>query len=370
MPSSPRSRRTGPRWNTPATSADTLSEACNGIAVDAAGNAYCAGYTYSDEVINLFPVKVGPDVSFNAGTQDAFVAKVNPAGTDLVYAGYIGGAGPDWGNGVAVDSNGRAYVTGWTNSTETTFPVAVGPDVTHNGASTAFVARVAADGTALEYAGYVGGSGGEIGYGIAVDSNSRAYVTGRTNSTETTAPYPFPVKVGPDLTHNGGGDAFIARVRADGTDFEYAGYIGGIAADWGNAVAVDSAGNAYVAGHTESSQATFPEVGGPDLTFNGLVDAFVARVNPGGTALVYAGYIGGSGTDDARSVAVDQNGSAYVAGHTNSTEATFPEVVGPDLFFNGDPSLPWMPSSSRSPTGQASPSPSSTRLIPSSPTPT
>jgi hypothetical protein len=255
------------------------------------------------------------------------VAKVNAAGTALVYAGYIGGSGDDFGFGIAVDSSGNAYVTGNTESSETTFPVTVGPDLTFNGAVDAFVAKVNAAGTALVYCGYVGGSGQDFGYGIAVDSSGNAYLTGYTFSTEAT----FPVAVGPDLTYNGGhADAFVAKVNAAGTALVYCGYIGGSGDDLGFGIAVDSSDNAYVTGFTDSSEATFPATVGPDLTYNGGEDAFVAKVNAAGTALVYAGYIGGNGEDHGYGIAVDTLGNAYVTGFTFSSTSTFPVTVGPD----------------------------------------
>jgi hypothetical protein len=298
------------------------------IVVDGAGNAYVTGFTDSTEA--TFPETVGPDLTHN-GRADAFVAKVNAAGTALVYAGYIGGAGWDAGYGIAVDGAGNAYVTGYTESTEATFPETVGPDLTHNGNMDAFVAKVNAAGTALVYAGYIGGAGGDYGEGIAVDGVGNAYVTGLTDSTEAT----FPETVGPDLTHNGGWDAFVAKVKADGTGLAYAGYIGGSGSDVGWDIVMDGAGNAYVTGWTWSDQSTFPVAVGPDLTHNGRADAFVAKVNAAGTALAYAGYIGGAGWDYGEGIAVDGAGNAYVTGYTESTEATFPETVGPDLTYNG-----------------------------------
>jgi hypothetical protein len=301
----------------------------HGIAVDSSGNAYVTGDTGSDEA--TFPVTLGPDLTYNGG-EDAFVAKVNATGTALVYAGYIGGSGNDAGYGIAVDTDGNAYVTGYTDSTQATFPETVGPDLTYNGNTDAFVAKVVESGLALVYAGYIGGSGDDRGYGIAVDAAGNAYVTGDTNSTQAT----FPETVGPDLTHNGGFDAFVAKVNASGATLAYAGYIGGNDIDYGFGIAVDAAGNAYVAGYTNSPQATFPETVGPDLTYNGGTDAFVAKVNASGTALVYAGYIGGSGNDYGNGIAVDSAGNAYVTGYTDSTQATFPETVGPDLTYNGN----------------------------------
>ena len=306
------------------------------IVVDGAGNAYVIGYTGSTEA--TFPVMVGPDLSFNGGGlsffTDAFVAKVNLAGTGLVYAGYIGGADDDWNAGIAVDGAGNAYITGFTGSTEATFPVMAGLDLTFNGGIyDAFVAKVNSAGTGLVYAGYIGGAGGEAGYGIAVDGAGNAYVTGWTGSTEAT----FPASVGPDLSHNGGlNDAFVAKVNSAGTGLVYAGYIGGVGDDYSRGIAVDGAGNAYITGETiYSTEATFPVTVGPDLTFNGSHDAFVAKVNPAGAGLIYAGYIGGAGDESGYDIAVDGAGNAYVTGWTGSTEATFPVIVGPDLAFNG-----------------------------------
>ncbi|MBN2490635.1 MAG: hypothetical protein JXQ29_07290, partial [Planctomycetes bacterium] len=129
----------------------------------------------------------------------------------LVYCGYIGGSlidAPAPVNcAIAVDSAGAAYVAGTTQSPELTFPVVVGPDLTHNGSNDAFVAKVHPQGTGLVYCGYLGGSAADLGYAIAVDSAGAAYVVGATQSTEAT----FPVAVGPDLTHNGSNDAFVAK---------------------------------------------------------------------------------------------------------------------------------------------------------------
>ena len=292
------------------------NESANGIAVDTAGNAYVTGYTSSTE--SSFPVTVGPDLTHNGGYDDAFVAKVNAAGTALVYAGYIGGSSSDSGYGIAVDAMGNAYVTGSTDSSEATFPVTVGPDLTYNGYTDAFVAKVNVAGTALVYAGYIGGSSGDIGSGIAVDWGGNAYVTGWTGSKEDT----FPVTVGPNLIFHDPGkfafagfdDAFVAKVNAAGTALLYAGYIGGSLDDFGKAIAVDSVGNAYVTGYTYSTEASFPVTVGPDLTYNGGSDAFVAKVNASGTGLVYAGYIGGPCDDYGFGIAVDSAGEAYVTG--------------------------------------------------------
>jgi hypothetical protein len=301
----------------------------DGIAVDGSGAAYVTGYTKSSNT--TFPVSVGPHLVYNGGYYDAFVAKVRADGSGLVYAGYIGGSGVEWGNGIAVDGNGAAYVVGWTNSDQSTFPVRSGPDLTYNGGTDAFVAKVRPNGAGFVYVGYIGGSNYDAGSGIALDTSGAVYVTGYATSDQTT----FPVSGGPDLDYNGYYDAFVAKLRPDGTGLVYAGYIGGSGYDWGYGIAVDESGAAYVTGKTGSSSNTFPVTDGPDSTFNGGEDAFVTKVSPDGSELVYSGYIGGSKNDWSSSIAVDQDGAAYVTGWTDSTAKTFPVRVGPGQTYNG-----------------------------------
>jgi len=300
------------------------------IAVDGSGNAYIIGTTYSDQT--TFPVSAGPDLTYNGSYGDAFVAKVNAAGTSLVYCGYIGGSTWNRGSGIAVDGSGNAYITGYTDSNETTFPVTMGPDLSFNGEHDGFAAKVNASGTGLVYCGYIGGSSYDYGYDIAVDSSGNAYITGATQSDQTS----FPITGGPDTTFNGFWDIFVAKVNASGTGLVYCGYIGGSDADKGWGIAIDSSGNAYITGLANSNQATFPVTVGPDLTYNGSEDSFVAKVNASGTGLVYCGYIGGPREDYSSSIAVDSLGNAYIAGYTFSNETNFPVFIGPDLKFNGN----------------------------------
>jgi hypothetical protein len=309
-----------------------------GISVDAAGNAYVTGRTQSNQ--SSFPVTVGPNLNHNGtspGDYDAFVAKVDAQGTKLLYCGYIGGTSDDWGYGISIDAAGNAYVTGYTLSTQPSFPVTVGPDLTYNGGNDAFVAKVNAKGTGLVYCGYIGGTGHDISRDISVDAAGNAYVTGWTGSNQSS----FPVNVGPDLTHNGGNDVFVAKVKPfpnapnPKDNFVYCGYIGGQMIDLGYGISVDAAGNALVTGSTLSDQSSFPVTVGPDLSHNGSNDAFVAKVNAAGNGLVYCGYIGGTGIDYGYGISFDAAGNAFVMGRTQSSESSFPVTVGPGLKHNG-----------------------------------
>ena len=183
------------------------------------------------------------------------------------------------------------------------------------------------------YAGYIGGRGSEGGSGVAVDDAGNAYVVGTTNSSRGT----FPAKVGPDLSYSGQRDAFVAKLNASGTRLKYAGYMGGRQFESGSAVSVDASGNAYVTGTTLSNQNSFPVRVGPDLTYNGTGDAFVAKVDASGRDLDYAGYLGGASSDSGRGIAVDGSGNALLTGSTFSNQSTFPVTVGPDLTFNSGP---------------------------------
>lgn len=315
-----------------------LAQIATGVAVDTAGNAYVVGVTNSSENSN-FPRIVGPRLDFASERtlDEGFIAKVSADGTRLVYSGYIGGALRDQATDVAVDSAGNAYVVGTTESASG-FPVSGGPRTAFGGGSAdAFIAKVRADGTGFVYSGFVGGSGRDEGFGVAVGPDGSAYLTGRTDSTN------LPVAVGPGLTYGGGpSDAFVAKVRPDGTGFTYLGYLGGASSDGAVRIAVGADGAAYVGGSTISPQASFPVAVGPDLTFNGeadetTADGFVAKVAADGAGLAYCGYIGGSDNDSVSSVAVDASGRLSVVGTTQSTEATFPVSGGLDGTFNGPP---------------------------------
>lgn len=272
----------------------------------------------------------GMEYGFKIGAYDpSSPLVIDPA--VLVYCGFVGGASDEFTAGIAVDGAGNAYITGYTFSTETSFPVTIGPSLVAASIGDTFVAKVSADGGSLVYCGFIGGSAIDYAYAIAVDLSGNAYVVGDTTSTEAT----FPVIGGPDTTQNGSTDVFVAKVNSSGTALVYCGYIGGAATDNVRGVAVDTAGNAYVAGATSSTAASFPVSVGPDTTENGSGDAFVAKVAASGSNLVYCGYIGGTAADSANAIAVDPAGSAYVVGNTGSGQTSFPVTVGPDTTYNG-----------------------------------
>jgi len=194
----------------------------------------------------------------------------------LIYSTYLGGSGDDTGYGIAVDSAGNAYVTGYTSSTD--FPTMNPLQPTYGGgAYDAFVAKINAEGSALVYSTYLGGSNDDQGNRIAVDSAGNAYVTGTTSSTNFPTMNPF------QAANGGGTDAFVAKLNSPGTALVYSTYLGGSDNDFGYGIAVDSSGNAYVTGGTYSTD--FPTKNPLQATFGGgLSDAFVAKINATGSA--------------------------------------------------------------------------------------
>jgi Bacterial Ig-like domain (group 3)/Beta-propeller repeat len=246
----------------------------------------------------------------------------------LIYSTYLGGSFGDGGSGIAVDSAGNAYVTGYTSSFN--FPTMNPLQQAYGGGNAdAFVTKINAAGSALVYSTHLGGNGSDAGNGIAVDSAGNAYVIGVTTSTN------FPT-MNPLQAANAGGqygyDAFVARINPAGSALVYSTYLGGSGDDSGSSIAVDSAGNAYVTGDTES--ADFPTMNPLQPAKSGGYDAFVARLNPAGSALVYSTYLGGSGGDSGSGIAVDSAGNAYVTGYTES--ADFPVTSGAFQTVCGD----------------------------------
>ena len=235
----------------------------------------------------------------NHGGVDAFVAKVTSGGS-LAWATNLGGSGSDGGYGIAVDGAGNALVTGFTNSSE----FAGINNSFHGGSYDAFVAKVSSGGV-LAWATYLGGSGEDLGYGIAVDGAGNALVTGYTNSSDFAGAN--------NSFHGGPEDAFVAKVIGGGV-LAWATYLGGSSDEIGYGIAVDGAGNALVTGFTDSS-----DFAGASNSYHGGNDAFVAKVISGGS-LAWATYLGGSDEDYGYGVAVDGGGNALVTGYTYSSD--------------------------------------------------
>ena len=307
------------------------TERGNGLGVDAAGNAYVTGATQSPD----FPIANAlQSVLRSSGNYNAFVAKLSADGTALVYSTYLGGSNLDRGLGIAVDGAGNAYVTGLALSLD--FPTVKALQPACGGPNgNAFVAVFNADGSALVYATYLGGSGpdGDSGNGIAGDAAGNAYVTGFT----TSADFPTVKAVQPKLGGRGARNAFVAKLSSDGSALVYATYLGGgttylggRSGDTGSGIAVDAAGNAYVTGKV--STIDFPTAN-PLQHSLGSADgnAFVAELSADGQALVYATYLGGSGSDSGNGIAVDAAGNAYVTGYTWSPNFPTTQPFQPTL---------------------------------------
>jgi hypothetical protein len=299
-----------------------------GIAVDAEGNAYVTGWTYSAN----FPLAGVPRQSHLMGGRDAFVAKLNASGTGVIYSTYLGGSGNDAGRSIAVDPAGNAYVGGETSSSD--FPVLSAFQSASGGQQDGFIAKLNSQGSELLYSTYLGGMGDDNVAALALDTSGNVYVTGGTASPNFPAVNAFQPRI------RGGQDAFVAKLGPSGTTLIYSTYLGGSGGtvgmpECGTGIDVDGAGNAYVTGTTSSLD--FPVVAPLQNSLNGSLDAFIAKVNPAGNALVYSTYLGGSGVSIGTAVHVSSTGEAYVAGYTFSPD--FPVVnpvqTGPGGDYDG-----------------------------------
>ena len=341
------------------------------VAIDAAGSAYVVGSTRSTDL----PTTPGA-IQSSAHDWEVFVAKLNPAGTDVVYATYVGGAEEDYAGGIAVDAQGNAFVSGTTYSAD--FPTTAGAFQSRSPGDTshAFVAKLNAAGTALVYSTYLGSSReSAVTLALAVDATGQATVSGYTDSRS------FPTTAGALQPAYGGNstDAFVARLNREGSALVYSTYLGGDGIESAPALAVDAEGNIYVTGNTYS--ANFPttrrayrrekeryfasyvakiNTAGDRLAYSTFIDgesraiavdaagnayvtgvaysdqaitdralqtehagendAFVLKLNPAGSDLVYSTLLGGSGSESANAIAVDSLGQAYVTGDTTSPD--------------------------------------------------
>ena len=353
------------------------------IAVDPEGNAYVTGRTYSTN----FPATAGVPQHSYGGNEDTYVTKINASGTAIVYSTYLGGSDRDFGNAIAVDALGQAVVGGRTisanfpgaasspiqnakrgeddgfvarldatgsnvlfstylggSSTEKVEALALDPDgnilvagqtdsanfpgtagnafgSAYKGNSDGFVAKLDSGGFSLLYAAYLGGSGIEGASAIASDRRGNAYVAGGTESSNFTGTESSPIQ----KTLRGSSDGYLVKIDRRGTRIVFATYLGGSADDFADAVKIDPDGDAVVAGYTQSTD--FPGTsGGFQPTNHGNTDAFVAKFDALGSAIVSATYLGGSGEDYVDALGLDALGGVYIAGYTESSN--FPGAAG------------------------------------------
>jgi hypothetical protein len=286
-----------------------------GIAVDSSGNAYVTGETYSTDFPTLNQYQA------DQGGRDAFVIRLDTArsgASSLLYSTYLGGGDGDYGRGIAVDSSGNAYITGFTDSTD--FPTLNQYQLYQNNRNV-FVTKL--DSTqsgvsCLLYSTYLGGGGNDYGYDIAVDGTGNVFVTGHTSSTDFPTLNQYQVDQG-----DGNYDVFVTRLdptQNGASSLLYSTYLGGGSEDYGYDIAVDASGNVYLTGYTNSTD--FPTLN-PYQGFQGVWDVFITSLDParsGTSSLLYSTYLGGGGGDEGWSIAVDNSGNAYVTGWTDSTD--------------------------------------------------
>ena len=299
-----------------------------GLGVDAEGSAYLAGSTDSPD----FPAAGTSLQPSSGGASDAFVVKLDPSGSRIVYATYLGGAGDDEATSIAVGDDGAVHIAGVTTSSD--LPLAGTPLQAHAaGGRDAFVVALDPSGTRLDCGTYFGGSGDDAARAIALDGSGAVVVTGETTSPDLPTANAFqPTKAG---NQSGGTDAFVVRLEPCASLLSWATYVGGSGDDGGRAIALDAGGSVYVAGGTASDD--FPSRSPAQPSRGGGYDAFVARLDParlGPDTLVYATYLGGSRDDVARGIALGASDEPYVTGSTGSRD--FPTRNASQAASGGD----------------------------------
>ncbi len=309
----------------------TGGETSRGVGTDAAGNLYIAGGTFSAD----FPVTPGAlDTTIN-WTVDLFVARFDPTGSSLLYATYLGGTGDGSFDerlfDMAVQPSGAVTLVGDTYSAD--FPTANPVQGVYGNRGDAFISRLSPDGSSLEFSTFLGGAEYDGAESVALDAAGSVYVTGLTWSLN------FPTLNPIQAARSGGTDGFVAKLNATGTALVYSTYLGGsddTQNEAGRGIAVDAAGSAYVTGQTNATN--FPTTPGAfDRTTNGDHDIFAAKLDPTGTALVYATYLGGSGLEAGRpKIDVDAAGQATLVGGTNSPDFPTANAIQPALAGSTD----------------------------------
>lgn len=353
------------------------------IAVDSSGSAYVTG------ISNGYIPIVGGVQSAHSGSLDAFVTKLSPDGSSIVYSTFLGGNQDDFGSAIAIDAAGNAYVAGTTDSAN--FPTANALQSSKNFATDLFIAKLSPEGNALLYSTFFGGWSGDYATGIALDAAGGAYVSGHTLSTnfptvnaaqlcDWPSSQAFAVKINPGGATIGystclgpGGEAlgiaadpagnayitgsttsnafnpnpppgaissidtFVVKLNTAGL-IAYARTIGGDGNDYGHAIAIDGSGRAYVTGYSfpvPGGILPFPTVNSTQPNFGGgTTDAVVFALDAAGDSLVWSTYLGGTNADEGRAIAVDSSGNTYVTGVTASPD--FPTTSAIQPVYGGD----------------------------------
>ncbi|MCU0799533.1 MAG: SBBP repeat-containing protein, partial [Candidatus Thermoplasmatota archaeon] len=300
-----------------------------GITIDLSGDAYITGYT--QDSTTDFPTTIGAYDPSHNGDDDAFVTKLSSDGSSLIYSTFLGGPYGDISYAIAVNSSGCAYITGVTYFM---YPTTTGAyDTSSNGGADVFVTKLGYDGSSLTYSTFIGGSTSDEAYGISIDPSGNAYITGYTGSSD------YPTTLGAyDTTYNEGEDVIVTKLSSTGSSLIYSTYIGGSHYDLGFGITVDPNGNAYITGRTHDGATDYPTTRGAyDTIQNGISDVFLTQLNSSGSFLMNSTFLGGSGYDHGRSIALDSSGNVYLTGYTDNSETDYPTTNGAyDKTQNGD----------------------------------
>jgi len=290
------------------------------IKIDDEGNAFLAGYTLSAN----YPTTIGSYQTTEKGFYDAIITKLNSLGSGLIFSTFLGGSDKELSYSIAIDITGNSYLTGETASSN--FPTTAGAYQTNygGGKSDVFITKLNTSGSSLVYSTYLGGNDYDGGNSIAIDKAGNVFITGQTNSLN----YP----VSPDAFQktnrsrwSGVGDAFITKLNSNGNELIYSTYIGGNNIDCGYSIAVDLEENAFITGSTNSTN--FPvSPGAFQSNNNGSSDAFVVKLNPTGSNLIFSTLLGGNKNDGGFSLVIDSLGNSYITGFTGSIN--FPITSG------------------------------------------
>lgn len=282
----------------------------NAISLGVEGSIYIAGYTMSSN----YPTTTGAwQTTHGGGTRDIIITKLHASGISLLYSTYLGGNDYDEAFGLAVDSLGNAFVTGYTFSSD--FETTIGAFQTSlAGSADAFITKFNSNGNLLLYSTFVGGDDGEEAHGIVIDKQGNAFITGFTGSSN------FPTSNNAFQKSNEGAiDVFVTKLHFSGATLVYSTFMGGEENDLSLGIDIDNYGNAYITGTTSSSNFDITP-NAFQSTYKDLGDVFLTKINETGSALLFSTYLGGSVEDIGLDIKVSPSGIPYLTGQTNSPD--------------------------------------------------